>query len=234
MNNPTHDTHRLSLKDWNLQDRPREKLISLGSRSLSNAELLAILLRSGSKELTAVDLAKQILHYYKNDLKRLANVSPQELIKFKGIGQAKAVGLLAALELAKRSARNQQRLVKITSSEAVYLCMEPSLGQLPHEEFWVLYLNNANHVLSKKQLSKGGYTATVVDVRLILKEALSLGAVSLILVHNHPSGVLDPSQADHAITQKVKKAAAAIDVKVLDHLIIGSEAYYSFADQNTL
>lgn len=225
----------LPVSQWDLADRPREKLLKLGKRNLTNAELLAILLGSGSKDLSVLGLAQQLLNAFNNDLQALAHASPTELKKFKGIGDAKAITIIAALELAWRSQRVKAPVkLKINSSKNAFTCMEPVLNNLAHEEFWVLHLNNANTVIHKQHLSKGGYTATLVDVRIILKEALARAAVAIILVHNHPSGVLTPSLADKAITQKIVKAAASVDIKVLDHLIVGNNQYYSFADHNSL
>jgi len=225
----------LPVTQWDKADRPREKLLLHSKRKLTNTELLAIILGSGSRELTVLALAQQVLSAYNNNLQALAKAAPSDLQKFKGIGAAKAVAVVAALELATRSTHGKTpERVKISSSKNAFLCMEPILGGLNHEEFWVLHLNNANTVLHTQHLSKGGYTATLVDVRIILKEALALGAISLILVHNHPSGSLKPSQADIAITKKITKAAASVDIQVLDHLILADRAYYSFADDNIL
>ncbi|MEP2935805.1 MAG: DNA repair protein RadC [Gilvibacter sp.] len=225
----------LPVSQWDIADRPREKLLQLGKRNLSSTELLAIILGSGSRELSVVALAQKVLSAYNNDLQSLSNASVTDLKKFKGIGTAKAVAIVATMQLAVRTGVTKlPEKVKISSSKNAFLCMEPILSNLTHEEFWVLHLNNANNVIYKQHLSKGGYTATLVDVRIILKEALSQGAISIILVHNHPSGVLKPSQADITMTKKITKAAASIDIKVLDHLIVGHNDYYSFADNQDL
>jgi DNA repair protein RadC len=154
---------------------------------------------------------------------------------FKGIGEAKAITIAAALELGRRRRLADSRIInKIQSSQSVFELMQPVLGELPHEEFWILYLNNSNKVIAKNQLSKGGITGTLVDVRLVLKKALEVGATALILCHNHPSGTLKPSRADQDITQKLKTAATSLDIKVLDHLIITEKTYFSFADEGIL
>jgi DNA repair protein RadC len=224
-----------SIKYWSEDDRPREKLLLKGKNVLSNAELIAILISSGNKEESAVALSKRILVSVELNLNELGRLSVKDLIGFKGIGEAKAVVIIAALELGRRR-RGEQALEKkkITSSSSVFELMQPIIGELPHEEFWIVYLNNSNKVLQKIQLSKGGITGTLVDVRLVLKTALQIGAVGLILTHNHPSGTLKPSQADKNITQKLKIASDSIDIKVLDHLIITEKAYFSFADENLL
>ncbi len=224
-----------SIKNWSEDDRPREKLLQKGKNILSNAELIAILIGSGSRDESAVALSKRILNSVKDNLNELGKLTVSDLIKFKGIGEAKAVSIVAALELGRRR-RGEEALErkKITSSSSVFEIMQPIIGELPHEEFWIIYLNNSNKIIQKSQLSKGGITGTMVDIRLVLKTALQLGAVSLILTHNHPSGTLKPSQADKNITQKLKVASESLDIKVLDHLIITEKAYFSFADENLL
>ncbi|WP_299115246.1 DNA repair protein RadC [uncultured Winogradskyella sp.] len=224
-----------SIKNWSQDDQPREKLRDKGKSTLSDAELVAILIGSGSREESAVDLCKRILASVDNNLNALGKLSLKQLQSFKGIGEAKAITIAAALELGRR--RKLEDVVKqekITSSRDVYDIMQPILGELSHEEFWTLYLNNSNKVIHKQQLSKGGITGTLVDVRLVLKQALEVGATALILCHNHPSGTLNPSEADKNITQKLKTAALSLDIKVLDHLIITEKAYFSFADENIL
>jgi len=224
-----------SIKNWNEDDRPREKLLQKGKSALSNSELIAILIGSGSRNESAVALSKRILASVESNLNELGKLSINDLLKFKGIGEAKAVTITAALELGRRR-RGAEALEKkkITSSSSVFELMQPIIGELPHEEFWIVYLNNSNKVLKQSQLSKGGITGTLVDVRLVLKTALQLGAVGLILAHNHPSGTLKPSQADQQITQKLKKAGESLDIKVLDHIIITEKAYFSFADESLL
>lgn len=224
-----------SIKNWSQDDQPREKLRDKGKAVLSDAELVAIIIGSGNTEESAVDLSKRILASVENNLNALGKLSLKQLMEFKGIGEAKAITITAALELGRRrKLEDAKQLTKITSSRDVFELMHPYLGELPHEEFWILYLNNSNKVLQKNQLSKGGITGTLVDVRLVLKTALEVGAVSLILVHNHPSGTLKPSQSDKDLTLKLKRASEHLDIRVLDHLIITETNYFSFADDNIL
>lgn len=221
-----------SIKNWAEDDKPREKLMLKGKTALSDAELVAILIGSGSRNESAVGLSKRILASVDNNLNALGKLSLKQLTEFKGIGEAKAVTILAALELGRRRrAEETVELYKITSSKAVFEIMQPIIGELPHEEFWVLYLNNSNKVIYKSQLSKGGITGTVVDVRLLFKTALEQNAVSIILTHNHPSGKLQASDADKDITKKLKIAGEQLDVKVLDHIIITELGYLSFQDE---
>ncbi|SFN98367.1 DNA repair protein RadC [Bizionia echini] len=224
-----------SIKNWSQDDQPREKLRDKGRSALSDAELVAIIIGSGSRNESALDLCKRILASVDNNLNQLGKLSIKQLMDFKGIGEAKAISIAAAMELGRRR-RGEDALERknITSSASVFELMQPIIGELPHEEFWIIYLNNANKVIQKQQLSKGGITGTLVDVRLVLKNALEFGAVGLILAHNHPSGTLKPSEADKHITQKLKKAGESLDIKVLDHLIITEKAYFSFADDNLL
>ena len=225
------DEGHFAIRDWSDDDKPREKLMKKGKDALSDAELLAILIGSGSRNESAVALSQRILANAKN-LNALGKMSISQLLKFKGIGEAKAVSIVAALELGRRQrAEDVLTLKRITSSKAVFEIMQPIIGELPHEEFWVLFLNNSNKVISKSQLSKGGIAGTVVDMRLIFKLALENGATGLILCHNHPSGDLKPSNADKQITKKIKEAGEILDVKVLDHLIITESKYYSFVDE---
>jgi DNA repair protein RadC len=229
------DNNSISIKNWSEDDRPREKLILKGKSVLSDAELIAILIGSGSKNESAVELSKKILASVANNLNELGKLNLSQLCNFKGIGEAKAVTIIAAMELARRRRSEEViELTKITSSKIIFEIMQPIIGELPHEEFWVLYLNNANKVIAKNQLSKGGMTGTVVDVRIIFKSALESGAVGILLCHNHPSGNLKPSEADIEITKKVKTAGKSLDINVLDHLIITQNGYYSFADEGIL
>lgn len=224
-----------SIKNWSDDDKPREKLMQKGKSVLSNAELIAILIGSGGRNESAVELSKRILASVNNNLNDLGKISTKQLMQFKGIGEAKAVTIAAALEIGRR--RRGERLEKIdtiTSSKSVFELLQPNLGELQHEEFWIVYLNNSNKILHSAQLSKGGITGTLVDVRLVMKQALELGSVALILAHNHPSGTLKPSKADKEITQKLKIAAEILDIKVLDHLIITQKDYFSFADEGIL
>lgn len=224
-----------SIKNWSQDDQPREKLRDKGKSALSDAELVAILIGSGNREESAVTLSKRILSTVDNNLNALGKLSLKQLITFKGIGEAKAITIAAALELGRRRRGNDAlEKNKISSSASVFELMQPVIGELPHEEFWIIYLNNSNKVIQKNQLSKGGITGTLVDVRLVLKTALEVGAVALILVHNHPSGTLKPSEADKNLTQKLKLASQSLDIKVLDHLIITESSYFSFADESLL
>jgi len=221
-----------SIKHWSEDDKPREKLMLKGKSVLSDAELIAILIGSGSRNESAVSLSKRILLSVNNNLNALGKLSLKQLMEFKGIGEAKAVTIAAALELGRR--RRTEELpdfFKITSSKAVFEIMQPIMGDLLHEEFWVLYLNNANKVIHKAQLSKGGITGTVVDVRLIFKLALEHNATSIILSHNHPSGKLVASEADKEITKKLTFAGEQLDIKVPDHIIITEKGYLSFQDE---
>lgn len=225
----------LSIKNWADDDKPREKLLHKGRTVLSDAELIAILIGSGSREESAVELSKRILASAGNNLNELGRLSIKQLMKFKGIGEAKAISIAATLEIGRRRrGEDAEKIEKIGSSQDVYELLHPLLGELPHEEFWIVYLNNSNKVLFKEQLSKGGITGTLVDVRLVMKKALEHGAVGIILAHNHPSGTLKPSHADKQLTKKLKAAAEVLDVKVLDHLIITQKTYFSFADEGVL
>ena len=229
------ENNSFSIKNWSEDDRPREKLLLKGRIALSDAELVAILIGSGSRSESAVSLSQRILASVGNNLSELGRLSISELMEFKGIGEAKAISIAAAMELGRRRRTGEAlERKKITSSNSVFEYVQPIIGELPHEEFWILYLNNSNKIIKSGQLSKGGITGTVVDVRLAYKEALQLGAVGIILAHNHPSGTLKPSQADIQLTKKLKVAGDSLDIKVLDHLIITEKAYFSFADENML
>ena len=224
-----------SIKNWADDDRPREKLVQKGSSVLSDAELIAILIGSGSRDESAVELSKRILASVDHNLNELGKLSVNQLMRFKGIGEAKAVTIAAALEMGRRRRlEDTTKITKIKSSHDVFELLYPLIGELPHEEFWIVYLNNSNKVVHKAQLSKGGITGTLVDVRLVLKQALELGAVGIILAHNHPSGTMEPSGADKQITRKLKVASEALDIKILDHLILSQNEYLSFADQGIL
>ena len=225
------ETTHFPINNWSEDDRPREKLMLKGKIALSDAELIAILIGSGSRNESAVALSKRILSSV-DSLNGLGKMSVSQLTNFKGIGEAKAITIIAALELGRRRrAEDAVDLVKVTSSKKVFEMMQPIIGELTHEEFWVLFLNNSNKIISKSQLSKGGITGTIVDARLVFKLALENGATGLILCHNHPSGNLQPSDADKEITKKLKLAGESLDVKVLDHLIITESKYYSFVDE---
>jgi DNA repair protein RadC len=220
------------INQWAEDNRPREKFLLKGKSALSDSELLAILIGSGSRNESAVQLCQRILFSANNNLNQLGKLSIQQLTEFKGIGEAKAISIAAALELGRRRrAEDAILLDKITSSKTVFEIMQPIIGELPHEEFWVLYLNNSNKVLHKAQLSKGGLTGTVVDTRIIFKTALEYNATSLILTHNHPSGKLQASDPDKEITRKLKLAGQQLDIIVLDHIIMTETGYYSFNDE---
>ncbi|PXY00955.1 hypothetical protein DF185_13755 [Marinifilum breve] len=224
--------NKLSIKDWALEDRPREKLMYKGVKSLSTAELLAIIIGSGNRNQSAVELSKSILSYCNNDLNILAKKSIHDLMTIKGIGEAKAIGIISALEIGRRQkAFQSKQKEKVTCSRDAFEILFPFVENIGHEEFWVLFMNRANKVIEIKNVSSGGITGTVFDIRLVLKEALQLEAVNLILCHNHPSGNLAPSAADKDITTKSKEAAKLMNIEILDHIIIGENDYYSFADE---
>jgi len=231
----TGERFSFPIKNWAVDDRPREKLLQKGKISLSDAELMAILIGSGSRNESAVDLCRRILAASEHSLNELGKLSIPQLMKYNGIGQAKAITIIAALELGRRR-RTEDALErsKISSSSSVFELMQPVIGDLPHEEFHIIYLNNSNKVIRKMQLSKGGITGTLVDVRLALRMALEIGATSIILCHNHPSGNLNPSSADKQLTQKLKAAGESLDIKILDHLIVTERSYFSFADEGLL
>jgi DNA repair protein RadC len=221
------------IKSWAEDDRPREKLLLKGRAALSDAELIAILIGSGSADETAVGLSKRILYSLDNQLSQLAKLSVKDLTQFKGIGEAKAISIIAALELGRRRKDTEtSKRIKITGSQSAFDVVYPHLGDLNHEEFWVIFLNRANEVIGKENISKGGVSGTVVDPKVIFKQAVQFPASAIILAHNHPSGNLKPSQADHQLTKKLKEAGKALDIPVLDHLIIGERDYFSFVDES--
>jgi DNA repair protein RadC len=226
---------KYSIKNWAKDDRPREKLLSLGAEALSHSELLAILIHNGTREKSAVDLAKEVLKLGKDNLNELGKLSVKELMKIKGIGQAKAVTIAAALELGRRrqvsSALEKQA---ITSSDQIARYLRPRLKDYRHEVFAVLFLNRANKINHFQIVSEGGITGTVADPRIILRMALEENAVNIVLCHNHPSGSLKPSRADEELTQKIKEAARFFDITVLDHIIVSEDGYFSFADEGLL
>jgi DNA repair protein RadC len=223
----------LSIKNWSEDDQPREKLMLKGKQVLSDAELVAILIGSGSRSESAVQLSQRILSSVDNNLNALGKLSIKQLTEFKGIGEAKAISIVAATELGRRRrAEETIELKKVTSSKAVFDIMQPIIGELIHEEFWVLFLNNANKVIYKSQISKGGITGTVVDVRMVFKMALEQNATSIILSHNHPSGKLEASDADKALTKELKLAGQQLSIPVLDHIIVTENGYLSFQDAN--
>lgn len=226
---------KLNIKDWAVEDRPREKLLSKGPRSLSDAELIAILIGSGSTKETAVELSRRILTSVDNNLNDLGRKSTEYLINFQGIGEAKAVSIVAALELGKRRKdADVFNKKQVTSSKDAADFFTPMLGDLNHEEFWILLLNRGNRIIDSFMVSQGGISGTVIDVRLILKNALDKMASAIILCHNHPSGTMQASNADLKITTKIKNAAEIMDITVLDHIIIGQSNYLSLADEGML
>ncbi len=223
------------IKDWALEDRPREKLLSKGMASLSNAELLAILIRSGGPDASAVELARQILKQAGNNLQELGRKSVNDLVKHSGMGPVKAISIVAALELGRRRKRSElKEKIRISGSQDVYALYEPLIADLSHEEFWVLILNRSNRVIDNIRISQGGISGTVIDVRLILKKAIDCLASSLILCHNHPSGNLKPSDADIKITSKISDAGRSMDIQTLDHIIIADNSYFSFSDEGMI
>jgi len=225
----------LKITDWAAEDRPREKLIEKGTSSLSDAELLGILISSGTKDKSAVDLGRELLCMANNNLNNLAKLSVSDLRKLHGIGPARAVTIAAALELGRRrKLADTQDTIQIKASKDVADIFQPILADLSHEEFWILYLNRSNKVISRMKLSQGGVSGTVTDVRIVMKKAVELLASGIILCHNHPSGNLNPSEADSKITQKIKEAGSFMDIQLLDHLIISDKDYYSFADNGLI
>ena len=234
---PVENTYepRLTIKSWAEEDKPREKLLLKGKNALSNAELVAILIGSGNNEETAVELSKRILALAENNLNELGRLSISDFMQLKGIGEAKAISIVAALELGRRrQASDIENRQKITSSRDAYELMAPLLADLEVEQFWVVFLNRANKVIGKKQISAGGIVGTIADPRVIFKEAITSGCVSLILFHNHPSGNLNPSAADVNVTDNMRQAGKILEIGVLDHIIISAEGYYSFADEGKI
>ncbi|QHL87567.1 DNA repair protein RadC [Nibribacter ruber] len=225
----------LTIKSWAEEDRPREKLLLKGRAALSDAELIGILIGSGTPSLSAVDVAKLILQAVDNDLNALAKLTVNELKKHRGIGEAKAITIVSALELGRRRKEAAAtQLTKITCSTDIYNYMRPHLLDLPHEEFWIILLNRANAIMKKVQISSGGVAGTVADPKIIFKHALENLASAMILVHNHPSGQLKPSAADISLTKKLQEAGKVLDLPILDHLIFTDSSYYSFADEDML
>jgi len=226
---------KASIKEWDDADRPREKLLAKGKQALSDAELIAILLGSGSRNESAVGLAKRILQSAQNNLSELSKMSIAELMKFKGIGEAKAISIVAAMELGRRR-RGAEVLErkKIGSSRDVFEIFQADMADSQYEEFWILLLNRANKIMKKVKISDGGVSGTVADPKRIFRAALDNMASSIILSHNHPSGNITPSNADVALTRKIVKGADYFDMVVLDHIIIGDGNFYSFADNGRM
>ena len=228
-------TERLSINQWAEEDRPREKMLMHGASSLSNAELLAILIGSGSTDESAVELMRKVLDKYNNSLSALGKCSVSDLCKFKGIGPAKAITILAASELGKRRKDEKQEERKpIRSSEDIYSYFHPVMCDLPVEECWAMFLNQAAKVIDVTRISKGGLAYTQVDVRVILREALLKRATSMILSHNHPSGNVRPSADDDRLTQALFQASKVMNIRMLDHVIVTDGAYYSYADEGRI
>lgn len=229
-----YDT-KISIKAWAEEDRPREKLSGQGRRALTDAELIAILIGSGNRDESAVELSKRILHHYSNDLNKLGKASIEELSKFKGIGEAKAISIIAALELGRRRDNTEVKAPEIIdTSRAAYAAIKRFLVDLNHEEFWILLIGQNCKLIGRELMSKGGLTATVADPKVIFGEALRHSATNIMLAHNHPSGSLKPSHQDIDLTKKVVAAGRLLDIKVLDHLIIGDAGYFSFADEGII
>lgn len=225
----------LGIKSWSPDDRPREKLLLKGKSALSDAELLSILLGSGTKTTSAVELGKKVLQHADNNLHQLAALTVTDLTKLRGIGQVKAITIVAALELGRRRKElDRQEKPKISSSKDAFELLRPDLQDLPHEEFWVLVLNRANRVMKKRQISQGGVAGTVADPKIIFKAALEELGSGIILAHNHPSGNLSASQADLELTKKLVGGGRLLEIQVLDHLILGGQNYFSFADEGLM
>lgn len=225
----------LTIKEWSPEDRPREKMMLKGKAALSDAELIAILLGSGTTTSSAVDLAKQILQNVDNNLHSLAQLTVRDLIKVKGIGMAKAMTIVSALELGRRRKDIiPEERPKISGSRDAFELLKPELMDLQHEEFWMLLLNRANRVIKKHQISQGGVAGTVADPKIIFKMALDALASGIIVAHNHPSGNLTASQADIQLTQRLKDSGKLLEIQVLDHLIFAGHKYFSFADEGLL
>lgn len=224
-----------SIREWNEDDRPREKLLAKGVEALSDAELLAILIRSGKKNESAVDLMRRVLAEHDNSLSKLGRLAPAQLCRYKGLGEAKAVTILAACELGRRRATyDTGERPRLDSSRKIFSLVHERMRDLPTEEFRVLLLNKSLHLIADKRISLGGLAATVVDVRIVLREALLAGATAMVLCHNHPSGNCRPSVEDDRMTQRMKRAAETIDLQVLDHIVVGDGAYFSYADEGRL
>jgi DNA repair protein RadC len=225
----------LKITDWAVEDRPREKLIQYGTAGLSDAELLGILISSGTKNKSAVDLGRELLAGVQNNLNSLGKLSIADITKIHGIGNARAVTIAAALELGRRRKLAEiPDVTQIKCSKDVADIFQPILSDLPHEEFWILFLNRSNKVINRMKLSQGGISGTVTDVRMVMKKAVECLASGIIVCHNHPSGNLNPSESDSKITQKIKEAGNLLDIQLLDHLIISDKDYYSFADNGLI
>ena len=228
-------THPLSLKAWAEEDRPREKMLLKGKAALADAELVAILIGSGSVDENAIELAKRILASVNNNLSELGRRNLKELMRFKGIGEAKAITIAAALEIGRRRQFSDvMQRDSIMNSRDTYDTMLPLLIDLNYEEFWILMLNRAHHIIGRTRISSGGVSGTVVDSKMVFKPAIEALATSIVLVHNHPSGNLKPSQEDIELTRKIKEGGRYLDITVLDHVIVAHTGFYSFADESML
>lgn len=235
MEQKTYNPNAKGIKFWAEEDRPREKMLQKGVRSLTNAELMAILLGSGSRNKSAVDLAKEILQDCNNDLNELGRYTPGDLTRFNGIGNAKAVTIASAMELGRRrKLKNLNEKPQIKSSHDAYELLRPQLGDLANEEFWVIYMNRNNRVIKQCMVSSGGVSGTAVDSKLVFSPAVKSLCSSIILAHNHPSGNLNPSNSDIHLTKKLKQAGDLFDIRVLDHIIIAQTGYYSFLDSGLI
>ena len=226
----------MKISEWSPEDQPREKLMVKGVEAMSTAELLAIILRTGTRSATALELSMQILHDVKYNLIDLSQLSIADFKKkYHGVGNTKAVTIIAALELGKRRYNSAaDRKSPLSTSRAVFDFVYPLIGDLQHEEFWALYLDNSNKVIAKKRISVGGVSQTVADIRIIMKDAISILATKIILCHNHPSGTLRPSEADNVITKRVAESARLMDIHVIDHIIVGHKEYFSYADEGKI
>ncbi|MCU0428726.1 MAG: DNA repair protein RadC [Cytophagaceae bacterium] len=222
------------IRSWSEEDRPREKFLSKGAQALSDAELISILFGSGTRNESAVDLARKILQYYQNDLHRLAKAGPEEWTRWKGIGAVRALTLAAALELGRRRNGREDTAVSIQNSEQAAAQFRPILQDLSHEEFWILLLNRANKIIRRCLVSKGGQSGTMVDPKIVFRFALENKATSIILAHNHPSGTCKPSEQDIALTKRLVQASALLDLRILDHIIIAGQHFLSMADEQLL
>lgn len=226
---------KLTVKDWAFSDRPREKLMFNGKRSLTDSELLAILIGSGSHEETSVDLCKRILHHMDDDLEKLANLTIPDLCKFKGVGEAKAVTIIAALELChRRSTTTRKEAMQITSSQDSFNLLQRYFAGLKQEQFWIILLNRANKLIGTHQISTGSTSETLVDPKLVFPLALEYHTSLIVIAHNHPSGVLKPSEMDINLTKRLCESAQMLDIEIIDHLIFGDNNYFSFSDQGMM
>ncbi|QPH39154.1 RadC family protein [Pedobacter endophyticus] len=227
--------HKLGIKMWAEEDRPREKLLQNGRRHLTDAELIAILIGSGNKDETSVDLSKRILSFYENKLTKLGKASIQDLSKFKGIGEAKALSIVAALELGlRRKETEEEQIVEVTASSDAHKYLLQTFADLNHEEFWILLLNRSNRIIGKHLISKGGQAGTIADPKIIFKIALENNAASIVLAHNHPSGSLKPSESDDKLTKQLIRSGEMLSLLVVDHLIFANEKYYSYKDNDNM